>query len=73
MNGLELARRAVAMRPQLKVLLTSGFPQARIGENGVEVSGRSLLSKPYRRDELAQQVRKTLDERAAAPSVRGAP
>ena len=65
-NGIELAQSAIALRPQLKVLLTSGFPQARIGEGPVQVSGRRLLGKPYRRNELAQLVREALDDQRAA-------
>ena len=62
-DGLELARRAVAQRPGLRVLLTSGFPRARAGAAAPPVSGHRLLSKPYRRGELARLVRETLDAR----------
>jgi CheY-like chemotaxis protein len=47
-DGVELARRAVARRPTLKVLLTSGFPD-RLGERDSARRGpHSLLPKPYR-------------------------
>jgi PAS domain S-box-containing protein len=57
MNGHELAQEAVQLRPDLKVLYTSGFPEAAFGENSELASGEILLSKPYRKSELAQKVR----------------
>jgi len=61
MNGIELARRAMARWPGLKVLLTSGFPEARIAGEGDIPAGLRLLSKPYRRAELARTLRGILD------------
>jgi PAS domain S-box-containing protein len=60
MDGRDLARVAVARRPLLRTLLTSGFPDARLGGSGAH-SGR-LLSKPYRKEELRRAVREVLDE-----------
>jgi CheY-like chemotaxis protein len=59
MNGIDLARAARRCRPELKVLLTSGYA-------GFDsTSGRSsefpVLPKPYRRAELARRVRAALD------------
>jgi PAS domain S-box-containing protein len=61
LNGLDLAREAASRRPQLKVLLTSGFPQTRMGNAAPHMNGHAFLGKPYRRDELARIVRETLD------------
>jgi CheY-like chemotaxis protein len=60
MDGRDLARVAVARRPTLRVLLTSGFPDARWSSSGSR-TGR-LLSKPYRKEELRRAVREVLDE-----------
>ncbi len=62
MDGFELAALALARWPGLKILLTSGFSgvRARDGTQGVPGSVR-LISKPYRRDELAVTIRETLD------------
>jgi PAS domain S-box-containing protein len=60
MNGVELARLAMTRWPDLKVLLTSGFPETRVVD-GVMPAGLKLLSKPYRRAELARTLRETLD------------
>jgi PAS domain S-box-containing protein len=59
-NGAELARLAEAMRGSLKVLFTSGFPEAAFGPNGALPQGASLLGKPYRKEELALRLRETL-------------
>jgi nitrogen-specific signal transduction histidine kinase len=59
MNGAQLAVEARALRPDLKVLLTSGY----VGEGGDgEFYEKNLpvLSKPYRRDELAEKLRLVL-------------
>jgi CheY-like chemotaxis protein len=55
-NGLELARRARDRWPQLRVLLTSGFPGRTAGGIDVEAPGR-LLTKPYRKADLARALR----------------
>jgi PAS domain S-box-containing protein len=59
-NGSELARMAGAMRSGLKVLFTSGFPEAAFGPSGALPAGAMLLGKPYRKDELAQRLRESL-------------
>jgi YesN/AraC family two-component response regulator len=61
MDGIELARTAIARWPGLKVVLTSGFPESRFGNGGDRVQGLRLLSKPYRREELARTLREILD------------
>ena len=57
-SGIALARAARDLRPNLRVLLTSGF----VGENRV-VDGREfpLLDKPYEAAVLATTLRKLLD------------
>ena len=59
LDGVELAHLARERWPQLRVVLTSGFPQARLGRNG-ELASLTLLSKPYHRDELAAALRAAL-------------
>jgi len=61
MSGPELARAAMAVAPWLKVLFTSGFPQARAGSSGWLGENAKLLSKPYRKAELARALRHALD------------
>ncbi|QGZ38563.1 CHASE domain-containing protein [Pseudoduganella flava] len=69
----ELARVARHLRPGIAVLFTSGYTQDAIVHGGRLDPGVQLLSKPYRRDELARKVRAVLDERSALPPADGAP
>jgi PAS domain S-box-containing protein len=61
MNGYELARAAQARWPGLKVVLTSGFPETKLNGNGETPSHIRLLSKPYRKADLARTLREVLD------------
>jgi PAS domain S-box-containing protein len=62
MDGCALAREVISRSPDLKVLLTSGFPGARLTDmQGLGTSVR-LLSKPYRREDLARTVREVLND-----------
>ena len=57
MNGVELARQACTLRPQLKVLLASGYPMTSLsGEHGFN-DQFSFLTKPYRWTELQDKLR----------------
>jgi PAS domain S-box-containing protein len=64
MDGCALAREARLRYPRTKILLTSGFPGARIAEAMRPEAGLRLLSKPYRKDDLMRVIREVLDERA---------
>ncbi len=61
MNGRVLADQAVARRPGLKVLFSSGYSEDAIIHGGRLDPGVQLLSKPYKRIDLARKVRKVLD------------
>jgi len=73
----ELARRARLLLPELRVLFTSGYTQNAIMHGGRLDPGVELLSKPYRRDQLATKVRTVLDaahpERPQAATVQSRP
>jgi signal transduction histidine kinase/CheY-like chemotaxis protein len=64
----DLARRAQALLPGLKVLYTSGYTANAIIHDGRLDADVLLLSKPYRRDELARRVRRVLGSPAAVPT-----
>ncbi|MBN1240364.1 MAG: PAS domain-containing protein [Gammaproteobacteria bacterium] len=63
MSGREVAAAALALRPTMKVLYTSGYSRDAIIHRGRLDQGVNLLSKPYRRAELARRVRSVLDQR----------
>lgn len=62
MDGCALAREVISRLPDAKILLTSGFPGARL--NDMQSLGTSvrLLSKPYRKEDLARTVREVLND-----------
>jgi CheY-like chemotaxis protein len=60
-NGHTLAREAVVLRPDLKVLYTSGFPRAHLASAGGMTGSGAVLGKPYRLLDLARKVREVLD------------
>ena len=62
MSGRELADRARALQPDLKVLYTTGYTRNAIVHNGILDPGTNLLTKPFSIDELALKARKLLDE-----------
>ena len=53
----EFTRRAQAKNPAVRVLYTSGYTQNAIVHNGKLDDDALLLSKPYRKDELARKLR----------------
>jgi PAS domain S-box-containing protein len=65
-NGWELADRAQLARPGLPVLLSSGYALETLIKHG-RASGESvILTKPYRKAELARRLREALNGAAAA-------
>jgi len=56
-NGAQLAIEAQRLRPGIKVLLTSGYTAAALSNEHGLPEELPVLSKPYRRDELAAQLR----------------
>lgn len=61
MNGPQLVERAKQLYPTLKVLFTSGYTENAIVHHGRLDPGVKLLSKPYRRQDLADKIREALD------------
>ena len=61
MTGRQLAEAAKTRRPDLKTLFTSGYTEDSILRLGKLDPGVRLLSKPYRKHELATRIRETLD------------
>jgi len=60
-NGYDLAAAARKLRPDLKVVFTSGFP-SRAQETLCSLDADAvLLSKPYRQHDIAQALRAILD------------
>jgi PAS domain S-box-containing protein len=61
-NGWQLAEEARRIAPDLKVLFTSGYPQESLASRGQVDPAALILTKPYRKAELARRVREALDD-----------
>lgn len=69
----DLAAKAQALFPDIAVLFTSGYTRNALLQNGHLDSKVNLLSKPYRREQLAARIRAVLNERKqriVEPAVR---
>jgi CheY-like chemotaxis protein len=61
-DGVELAAKAQQRWPGIRTVFTSGFPEtSRNGATGLLAPDARLLSKPYRKGNLATAVRAALD------------
>ncbi len=61
MSGSELVKKVKQLRPELKVLYTTGYTRNAIVHNGTLDFGTELLTKPYTIGELAAKIRAILD------------
>jgi PAS domain S-box-containing protein len=66
-NGWELAEAALAQRPDLRVLLTSGYALDTIAGRSRSNAGLPILTKPYRKAELARRLRDLVDAPGSTP------
>jgi CheY-like chemotaxis protein len=60
MSGIELARRVRQARPNMRVLLTSGYSDEALEIHGSPAEDMPLLRKPFRRNKLAELVTQTM-------------
>ena len=61
MNGFDLAQAALSLRPDLKVVHTSGYPKgAMVHQEEPRFKQGFIIMKPYRRDELKKIIEDAL-------------
>jgi CheY-like chemotaxis protein len=63
MNGVDLARGLTEIRPDVPVILSTGFSEAVDGEKAQEAGIQEMLRKPLLASDLAQAIRRVLDGR----------
>ena len=61
MTGRELADKAVQIRPNMKVLLMSGYTDE-ISKAGFLYPGLHFIEKPFTSNSLALKIREVLDQ-----------
>ena len=61
MSGPALAEKLAGSRPEMKVLLVSGYTDDAMVRHGVEESRTAFLQKPFTRESLTRKVRDVLD------------
>jgi PAS domain S-box-containing protein len=66
-SGPELARRLSILRPDMKVLCMSGYPDDSVVRKGILKSNIAYVQKPFTPAGLTTKVRRVLDEPSAKP------
>ncbi len=67
LTGVELAREILAVRPDIPIILCTGYSESTTPKEVLNVGVQELIMKPVRMSSLAQTIRKTLDNRAVLP------
>ena len=62
LTGLDFARKVLRIRPDMPILLCTGFSE-KITPDSVKELGAELLTKPYGMTQISEMVRKILDAR----------
>ena len=68
MDGVEIARWARAMRPDLRVIYMSGFGGSLVDESGRLDEDFVMIEKPFSPATLLRAVRQSLDTEEQSPS-----
>jgi PAS domain S-box-containing protein len=69
LNGVQLAAEMAKRRPGLRVLFTSGYSENALIHNDRIDADVLLLSKPYRRGDLARMIRRALSANVDSPAA----
>jgi len=66
-NGVELVQRVLELRPNIRIIYTSGFPADALARKNFAVEDHILLNKPYRLIELATAIANAMHEEPNHP------
>jgi two-component system, cell cycle response regulator CpdR len=67
MDGIELARRAAELDPDMKIMFITGFAAVALNPDSAAPKQAKVLSKPFHLRELVSEIGKMLAASAAAP------
>jgi PAS domain S-box-containing protein len=73
LNGPALAKQAVAHSPGLKVLFNSGYAEQALQSSGLLNENVHLISKPFRKMQLASKIAELLERNGTTPSIMASP
>jgi DNA-binding NarL/FixJ family response regulator len=62
MTGEQLARELIAIRPEIPVIICTGFSDENSEQRARDLGVKGILKKPVARGDLAEMVRKVLDD-----------
>ena len=68
MSGKDLAVEVLSLRPNIKVLFTSGYTQNAIVHGGKLDAGVNFISKPFRQVDLERKINQVLYGRGGEPA-----
>ena len=61
LTGDKLVSEIIEIRPDMPVIITSGFTDTIVNDNFKQLSNKAFISKPFQPQELAKTVRQVLD------------
>jgi DNA-binding NtrC family response regulator len=61
LDGDKLVSEIIEIRPDMPVIITSGFTDTIINDNFKQISNKAFIPKPFQPQELAKTVRQVLD------------
>ena len=62
MTGVDLSEKILAIRPDIPIILSTGFSELVNRKKAIEIGIRDFFMKPFLMENLAKSVRKVLDE-----------
>jgi DNA-binding NtrC family response regulator len=61
LDGEKLVSEIIKIRPDMPVIITSGFTDTIVNDNFKQISNKAFIPKPFQPQELAKTVRQVLD------------
>ena len=61
LDGDNLVSEIIEIRPDMPVIITSGFTNTIVNDNFKQISNKAFIPKPFQPQELAKTVRQVLD------------
>jgi FixJ family two-component response regulator len=69
LTGVELAQALVRLRPNIPIVMTTGFAEAEVVDRGQNSPIAEVVSKPYTLEDLGAAISRALErKRSPAPS-----